>query len=260
MNKTLWISLVFVATFFVNTATLAEVTYKKSLNLENTQLFIEKAVIDWNYECFFICDGVKIPVKLKSDGYYHTAGGTKIPDIKVTCIGKATDKIATANSTANRAEGKADRANKRLDNLDDHQEAFIDSLDDLRGDLTFIWEQYNELNTLVLEQSEEDKKLHEKLKKDLEKKLDDGIERLVQDMPPDQSGAIALLRSQISGLEDNDKIFKAFALKKGKSVYQTIELKAAEVKAAELKALEDPEDADPPSPDPKPRRKWWQRR
>ncbi len=80
-------------------------------------------------------------------------------------------------------------------------------------------------------------------------------------MPPDQSEAISSLNGQVSELKQNDENFEAFARKKGKGVWEKIELRVEELKA--LEALQDADslDINPPSPSVvKPHRKWWQRR
>lgn len=241
------------------------------MDKKEIQATVQSSVLEWSYKCFWRCGGKQIPVTKDANGVYRTAGNIIIEEDKVTCIGTAIDKVAraqktaddakvigknaratanTAQATANsakatskNAQATADEAIKRLDAMAYNQEACLDSMRELCNQLTItIDEKYTTLNNSYVT-------LNGRF---------DGLERKI---PPDQSGAIALLQSQISNLEDNDKIFKAFALKKSKNTYQKIELKAAELKALEAeKAFEDPEDADPPSPAPKPHRKWWQRR
>lgn len=209
---------IFLVTLCMNAS--AQVTREKSLNAQQTQTFIEDAVVAWNYKCFYICDGIKIPVTKKQDGFYHTADGAKIPDTKVTCIGTPVDKVATANSTANRAERKADKAlagNVRA-------QATADSALTIALQALACCQNNDQLDSL----------------EQIAQLLMDGqvqafaeLDILTNEMPEDQSEAVQELQGKVSDLEDKDQMFEAYVQSRGKHTWERIVARAQEAKEAE---------------------------
>ncbi len=187
------------------------------MNHAATQTFTEKAVVAYNYQCFYICEGTKIPIQKWRDGKYHTADGTVIEDSKVTCIGKPVDKVATANSTANRAERKADKAlagNVRA-------QATADSALTIAQQALASCQRLDSLEQTVGQLLQENGQLATEL----------GI--LANEMPEDQSEAVEYLCSKVSDLEDKDQMFEAFARKTHKHTWERIVNRAQEAKEAE---------------------------
>lgn len=216
--QALWTFLVFF--LFVCGSTKAQ-TYEKMTPTEN-QAFVEKAVVAYNYSCFYICDGVRIPVKKGNDGVYRTADGTKINDNKVTCIGKPVDKVATANSTANRAERKADKAlagNARAESKADSAltialQALACCQNNQFGDQLDSLEQI--VQQLLMESGQ----------------MATDLDILSNEMPEDQSAAVQELQDKVSGLEDKDQMFEAFARKTHRHTWENIVDRAQEAKEA----------------------------
>lgn len=207
--KAFWILTLLV--FSLLCGTTEAQTYTK-MGAKKTQAFVETATVTYNYSCFYICDGVKIPVRKGNDGVYRTADGTKISATKVTCIGKAVDKVATANATANRAERKADKAlagNARA-------QATADSA------LVVACRNNDQLDSLeqVVQQL-----LDENGQQATELKI------LTREMPEDQNVAVQELQCKVSDLEDKDQMFEAFARSTHKHTWEKIVDRAQEVDA-----------------------------
>lgn len=195
MKRTLpFFMLAILVTLFINPA-FAQVNNHIMTHAQK-QAFIEKAVMDYSLqECFYICDGItKVPVKKWKDGKYHTADGAVVPDSYVHCFGKAVDKVATANSTANRAERKAEKAQKTANEAMElarkyDQQVMLDSMSALSLELSILQLSYvadiNNLNGTIAQ-----------LRSDIATDLDS----LRNSMPKDQSQAIADLQWQTSEL------------------------------------------------------------
>lgn len=215
--KALWTLLVFF--WFALSIDIAEAqTYQKMTTAE-TQTFMEKAVIAYNYQCFYICEGTKIPVKKWRDGKYHTADGTVIEDSRVTCIGKPVDKVATANSTANRAERKADKALA----TSDRAQAMADSAMTIALQALACCRDNDQLDSL-------EQIVQQLLRENGQFATELGI--LSNEMPEDQSEAVQELQGRVSDLEDKDQMFEAFARSTHKPTWENIVDRAQEAKEA----------------------------
>lgn len=198
---------------FLAIPTVQAVEYDKGMKAKQIDAAIEKAVLDFQFECLWICGGNSIRVTKGSDGQFRTADNVIIKETDVHCFGKKPiDKVARAQRTADeakagnkkaqdtansaktigkKAQATADEAVGRLNALLDDQGACLDSVRALRDELTLmISSRYTTLNTSYTD-------------------LDVRFQQLKTDMPSDQSAAVDSLQDQVSGLEDWNEVWKA---------------------------------------------------